>query len=37
MHVGGLFPVVDFVDDDAFAVPISREVDRAGGYDGERG
>jgi len=35
VHVGVLFPVVEFVGYDAFAVPISKEVDRTGGYDAD--
>jgi hypothetical protein len=33
MYVGVLLPIVKFVGDDAFAVPVREEVDRTGGYD----
>jgi hypothetical protein len=33
MYVGVLLPIVEFVGDDAFPVPIREEIDRTGGYD----
>jgi hypothetical protein len=32
MYVGVLLPIVKFVGDDAFSVPVGEELDRMGGY-----